>query len=475
MSGFVPGFENDLFISYAHADDMAWIQAFEKSLGEELSRRLGAGVSVWQDAKRLRVGQNWQAEIETGIQRSAAFIAVLSPCYENSDWCSRERSLFRQLFAAAAPNAFETSNRFFKVLKTPWANDEHRHFLSAIQTLDFFRREEGPAGDVEFLPGSGDFRASIGILANAVAQTLRRIRRDRERVFVGSPAEDCLDVWNQLREELRNQGYDVQPAGRRDPDFADELIRGEMDRALLSVHLLGAAYDPFVECQIRLAADLEQRLMFWLAPGENATVHPSQARLIETLDNGQRPDRPTDPLPSGWALLRDRPPRRLIEEVLAALKPKQTTAPPPANGGASRIYIVHDATTEEDTRIAADLREQIVKREGLRVFLSRADLSSAMDLKQRHEQLMQTCEGVLLCRNTAPTEWLMQVASEVIFAERLLKREPFKSRAFLVPDPTPWAGLPNLQTITYGPQFRLGDLEPFLAPLRAQGGVTGGA
>jgi hypothetical protein len=471
MSGFVPGFDNDLFISYSHAEDSPWIQAFEKSIGEEVSRRLGLEISVWQDASRLRVGNNWNVEIENGVQRSAAFLAVLSPSYENSDWCKRERDFFRQSFTA--PGAFENSNRFFKVLKTPWQNDEHQYFLSAIQSLDFFRRNKGPAGDVEFLPGSDDFRSAIGFLANAVAQTLRQLRRERERVFVSSPAESCLDVWKQLREELQNQGFDVQPAGRRGPEFADHLVRGEMERALLSVHLLGADYDPFVERQIQLAADLEQRLVFWLAPSTGGTADPSQARLIAALGNGQRPDRPSLALPPGWTLLRDRPPHRLIEEVLAELKPKPTAAVQPSANGVSRLYIVHDATTAEDNRIASDLKAQIVEREGLDVFLSQADLPSAAELRQRHENLMQTCEGVLLCRSAAPEAWLMQVAPEVIFAERLLQRGPFKSRAFLVSDPAPWARF-NLQTFPYSSPFHLGDLEPFLAPLRSQGEAAHG-
>ena len=92
MSGFVPGFESDLFVSYAHADDPTWIQAFERSLADELRHRLGLGVSVWQDTKRLRVGQNWQVEVEAGVKGAAAFVAVLSPSYENSDWCTRERT-----------------------------------------------------------------------------------------------------------------------------------------------------------------------------------------------------------------------------------------------------------------------------------------------------------------------------------------------------------------------------------------------
>lgn len=463
MSGYVPGCENDLFISYAHADDLPWVQAFEKSLGEELSRRLGLGISVWQDGKRLRVGQNWQVEIELGVKEAAIFVAILSPSYRSSSWCADERGLFIQLFTPESP--FETSNRFFKILKTPWENDGHKHFLAAIQSQDFFRREDGPAGDVEFLPGSDDFRKAVSTLAQSAAQTLRKLRRGREHVFVASPAAECRDVWDQLRAELTDQDYAVQPAGRLDRGFDDTLVRDEMDRALLSVHLLGAAYDPFVEHQIRLACELDQRLMFWLGPGADATSDASQKRLIKALSNGERPDRPGVALPSGWMLLPpDVTPRRLIEEVLAALKPKRPAVEAqPTAEGASRVYIVHDPTTEEDTRIASELRDQIVQREGLNVFLSRSDLPSA---DERHEKLMQTCEGVLLCRRAAPERWLRQTAPEVILAEKLLRRSPLKSRAFLVDDPVPWNGTPGLQVYPYGPQFRIGDLEPFLAPLR---------
>src|SRR5262249_15244439 len=125
--------------------------------------------------------------------------------------------------------------------------------------------------------------------------------------------------------------------------------------------------------------------------------------------------------------------------------------------------------TEEDTRIALELREKIVARERLTVFLSRRGAA----LKQ-HEELMQTCEGVLLCRNAAPEGWLKQMARDVIFAEKRLQRRPFKSRAFLVPDPAPFLGLPNFQAIEYRPPLSLGDLEPFLAPLRAEGSAACG-
>ena len=79
MAAFVPKFENDLFISYAHEDDRRWVQAFEDELRDEVSRRLGLAISIWQDTARIRAGQNWQSAIREGIKQSAAFLAIISP------------------------------------------------------------------------------------------------------------------------------------------------------------------------------------------------------------------------------------------------------------------------------------------------------------------------------------------------------------------------------------------------------------
>lgn len=463
MTPFVPGFENDLFISYAHHDDPAWTQAFEKALREEVSRRLGLEIAVWQDEKRIRAGQNWQDEIKAGIERCAAFVAIISPSYENSDWCTRERVAFRQLFAS--PEQFESSNRFFIAVKTPWEKNNHRFFLSKIKPVLFFRAGEEAERDTEFLPGSSDFRSSIAILATGIADLLRRLRRQRERVFVGSPQDECVQIWRELGEELRTLGYDVQPPGRRDASFADELVRQEMNGAKLSIHLIGSAYDEFIERQIVLAADLEHRLVFWLAADSQSTGDPRQRELVTTVRDGKRPRASNRTLPDGWMLLRDISPRKLIDEVLAVLKPKPAASVPRA-GDLRHVYIIHDATTQDDTQIATTLKEQLSRREGFEVSLSRADLPSVGDLRQRHERLMKSCEGVLLCRNHAPQDWMNQLAPEVIFAERLLDRQPLRSRAFLLADPEPWSRFPNLRVIPYTAQFQVADLEPFLAPLR---------
>src|SRR5262245_22089531 len=467
MTAFVPGFQHDLFISYAHADDKRWIQAFEDELRDEISRRLGMGISVWQDTSKIRAGENWQVAIQEGIEGSAAFVAVVSPRYQNSPWCARERNEFKKRFKA---EAFSTSGRFFKAVKTPWSENAHRLFLQEIQDVDFYKEDQDDS--VEFTPGSRDFKRAVRKLADGVEALLRRMRRANQRVHVAWPVDECLTAWQQLSDELRSKGFDVQPTGPRDTTFANKLLIEDMDRAVLSVHLLGSVYDEFSERIALLAADLEQQIMFWMTSGAENTVDAKQRALIDAIRRGVRPDKPTVEWPHGWSLIADAGIRKFIDAVVTKLRPQEHAAPVPTSSDAPVVYIVHDATTAEDTRVALELKAQLDRAEKMNVFVSRADLPSPTDLKLWHEQLLRSCDGVLLYRNAAPDGWWNQLAPEVILAERRFDRQPMKSRAFLLPKPPGWEVGPDVKVIPYSSPFPISELEPFLDPLRRHAGPS---
>ena len=464
MTAFVPGFENDLFISYAHEDDARWVHAFADELRDEVSRRLGLSVSIWEDKGRLRAGENWQDAIHEGINLAAAFVAIVSPRYQNSQWCARERHLFRDRVGSDAE--LESSGRFFKAVKTPWPKNGHRFFLGAIQDVEFFKEEDG--GPREFSAGTKEFKRAVRKLADGVELALRKMRRGNQRVHVAWPIEACLTAWEQLSAELRTQGFDVQPTGPRDSSFGEGLILEDMDRAVLSIHLLGAAYDPFSERVITLAADLNQQLIFWIATGADTATDERQRLLIDAIRRGVRPGSPQNVLPAGWTLLPDTGVRRLIDAVLTKLRPQAVAAKPVAPPATTTptVYIVHDATTAEDTRVALLLKEQIHAKENMEIFISRTDLPSLTELKLRHENLLRSCDGVLLYRNAAPEGWWNQLAPEVLLAERRFERQPIKSRAFLLPKTPDWEVGPDVRVIPYTSSFQVSDLEPFLDPLR---------
>jgi hypothetical protein len=467
MAAFVPGFESDVFISYAHSDDKRWVQLFEDELREEVSRRLGFTISIWKDQQRLRAGENWQLAIQEGIDHAAAFVAVISPHYQNSMWCARERNEFRRQFSDAQ---FETAGRFFKAVKTPWPDDGHRLFLQAIQDVDFYLTDDD--GIREFTSGSREFRRAIRKLADGIEPLLRRLRRGNQRVHVAWPADECLLAWQQISDELRSKGFDVQPTGPRDASFADKLLLQDMERAVLSIHLLGSVYDSFSERIALLAADLDQQLLFWTTGSAAASEDPRQRALLAAIQQGMRPDNPPREWPRGWSLISDASIRKLIDTVLMKLRPQAPSMQPAPNSAMPSVYIIHDATTAEDTRVALEIKDRIGQREKMAVFVSRADLQSPTELKLWHENLLRSCDGVLLYRDRAPEGWWNQLAPEVILAEKRFSRRPITSRAFLLHQAPGWEVGPEVKVIPYKAPFELSLLDPFLGPLRQAAGSS---
>jgi hypothetical protein len=63
---YVPGFDTDLFLSYARGDGEEWVGALEESLARELTSRLGE-VQIWRDEKNIRFGQDWPQELRPSI------------------------------------------------------------------------------------------------------------------------------------------------------------------------------------------------------------------------------------------------------------------------------------------------------------------------------------------------------------------------------------------------------------------------
>ncbi|MGC4085149.1 MAG: toll/interleukin-1 receptor domain-containing protein [Vicinamibacterales bacterium] len=443
MPAFVPGFEYDVFISYAHQDDVRWVRAFEEQLCEEVSQRLGLPICAWQDTSHLRAGEDWQIGIQQGIRQSAAFVAVVSPLYQNSVWCARERAEFQRQFGPQQQK--DTGGRFFKAVKTPWPDNGHRFFLQNIQDVDFYRDDD--EGTRDFTPGSREFKRAVRKLADGIEPLLRRMRRGNQRVHVAWPVDECLTAWEELSRELRSKGFDVQPTGPRDASFADRLLMADLDRAVMSVHLLGSTHDPFSERMALLAADLELQMMFWVAPGADAGADARQRAFLDAIRLGVRPDDAAREWPRGWSLIADSGMRRFIDAVLTKLRPQAASSPAPVSKDKPSIYLVHDATTAEDTSVALEIRDRIARAESMEVFVSRSDHASPTEQKLYHENLLKSCDGVLLYRNAAPEGWWNQLAPEVILAERRFERDPIKSRAFLLNTPPRWEVGPDVKVI----------------------------
>jgi hypothetical protein len=95
----VTGYQTDIFVSYAHADndaaddDLPWVSRFVADLERSLRRRLGSSATIYFDERQLSSGTAL-AELLRHARNSAIFLAIVSPSYVNREWTRDELAAF---------------------------------------------------------------------------------------------------------------------------------------------------------------------------------------------------------------------------------------------------------------------------------------------------------------------------------------------------------------------------------------------
>ena len=91
---------NDLFISYAHIDNLpisedekGWITEFHRILENRLAQLLGEQPRVWRDQK-LTGGDIFDQKIISQFDQTKLMVSILSPRYIKSEWCVKEITKF---------------------------------------------------------------------------------------------------------------------------------------------------------------------------------------------------------------------------------------------------------------------------------------------------------------------------------------------------------------------------------------------
>src|SRR5262249_23966699 len=169
MKSFVPGFANDVFISYSHIDDQAvgntgWVTNFAARLRIQLSVVLGRDAAVWSDT-RLKPADVFTRELEERLRATAVLVAIMSPSYVQSSWCDWELKGFLRS-TRKVDLTVANKSRAIKVIKRPLEHDTlHEHVLADVNSVAFF--EVGRDGlSYELTP---DTRAYIEALTGVAA------------------------------------------------------------------------------------------------------------------------------------------------------------------------------------------------------------------------------------------------------------------------------------------------------------------
>jgi hypothetical protein len=447
---FVPGFEHDVFVSYAHGDDRAWINLFVDRLRSALSRLL-PGAAVWIDKDDLRKSRDFEKDIPASLESSAALISLVSPTYVTRPYCVHgECRRFAQLVVARKQmgQRFEgpefTADLFgFRCPILPMPNSAYWNNLIPGATDVSF------CDDLETFPiASAAFEQAYRNLLRELRDLLVRMRNHCTPVLVHphNPELELSETYSALTRELNAQSYRIVPEDELDPV-------PHVNSSDLAVILLGARFDETVPRLVRSLRDKDKPFVIWPSPALEKTGDLTQRGFFQDLVAMKYARRNL--------LSATIDPQKLKQEVLALLNP-QAKIPPSGERGKPRIYLIYDSD-----------RKSEIDHAGKIAYHYRDDFHfEHSGNPRRHSSWLTQSEGVLLVWGDAAEDWCatefeqMVRLSHIPRSRGLCLFDPKDSKTLLAdrirsnfPDPP----------IHIAEQFGGFDptrLEPFFTPLR---------
>jgi TIR domain len=230
---YVPDHVTDVFISYCHDDDFAWIERFKEDLGEAFKSKLRARtkLEVFFDAKDLRAGRVFDAEIEACLKRAGFFLAIVSVRYNTSEYCRHEE--FNEFLRHHPPQ----SGRLIQI-QLDLSADLPRDDVQAVR----FAGKNGP-----FRAGTDDYRDALRRVYEPIVTELDRLYAESKMVFLAWPGDRNLrEDRKQLKSEIEGRGLRVFPEIVAELDSkVDVRLREALSQSTTSVHLFGREPDAF--------------------------------------------------------------------------------------------------------------------------------------------------------------------------------------------------------------------------------------
>ena len=324
---FTPGYAYDIFISYAHVDNLAfpgqvdgWIKQFYDNLNLMLAKRAGrvGMVNFWWDTKKLDGSVLFDASIEDGIKKSAIMICLNSPGYIASDYCQQELDTFYKK-ATADSIGLNVGNRsrILNVLLNNIPFEKWPAELSGTSGFPFHdAKEEDDFGDTieamspAFRTQMQDIRDAVWNLLNdlqkttAPANALNQIAEIKNEaafsIYIGEVADTLRSPRKRVITELEKKGFTVLE-GVPPPDEAPEhelATNDALDKADLIIHLLDQLEgreivgDPgiwYPQKQVELGLLSSKPQMIWM-PAETdiaAVEEDKYKRFLQGIETGK--------------------------------------------------------------------------------------------------------------------------------------------------------------------------------------------
>jgi hypothetical protein len=264
----------DVFISYAHADDeplfgaeSGWVTTFVDELKKLLRRMLGGnGASVWMD-HQLAANEQVTGALIDSVGRSRTLVLFMSPGYSQSAWCQKELGNFlnRNISVKNKESVF--------IVELDLTERETWHpRLQQLTPIRFWREGRDHVPQLLGFPApkldqDDPYWLNLNKLAHLIADYLKThsaperpdekettiIHPDtkpvqppigtKKIIWIAEPTDDLIDQWEALAEALQQAGADLRPLGLDTYPRSTEAeflasVRADLHCAHLFVQLL---------------------------------------------------------------------------------------------------------------------------------------------------------------------------------------------------------------------------------------------
>lgn len=148
--GYVPGFEYDIFISYASVDSpceegkKGWVEKFVDELMKRLYPKTNRSVNFFLDKKDIVIGDTFKDTITCSLEKTATLLILISDSYLDSEWCTLEREKFMEYVTKLKGLNFRGVSgfkRIFVVKLTAVTDAKMPEELKGIHHIEFFSKD----------------------------------------------------------------------------------------------------------------------------------------------------------------------------------------------------------------------------------------------------------------------------------------------------------------------------------------------
>jgi hypothetical protein len=490
-------FENDIFISYAHIDDMAlvegqkgWIASFHRALEIRLGQLLGRTPRIWRDPK-LQGNDAFADRLVDRLPGVAILVSVISPRYMKSDWCLRELHEFTKAAARTGGVRIGHKVRVFKIVKTPVPVEQQDPELQHMLGYDFFTadphsgrtKELSQTADAELqrlywaklddlahdltemietmeaagAAPSAPARASETVpVVPGAAPPLRRLEDavalagEERAVYLAETTYDLREKRDAIRRELQTLGLRVLP------DQPLPLVREECEQAVrdglaasvLSIHLVGRNYGLVPEGATQSTVVIQNELaieraaagdygrLIWI-PEKLECDDERQLKFIENLQTDTRIQQGADILQTTFEEFKAAMNRRLVrKEEKKEEEEKVKEALDESGPGADaddNLVRIYLISDRRDEQAPAELSDYLYDQ-GFEVILPVFEGDEAQ-IRKDHEENLSTCDAVLFYYGEGNELWLRQKLREVQKSAAFGRKKPIVIKAIYVGPP----------------------------------------